>query len=225
MAKSGKLRQALADALGLHDQQERIDVHLRNLREAGLISKAKKGRGAPEMGPTDAAHLLIAVAGSELAKDSVRSVQRYGSLRADPTSVAIHGGQELQHFPIPLITLKEDHTLTEALHHILLLLSQSEFFRDDIRQEIWRQPNSVFSPSAEYIFVRFFLPYDAASIHFGVLRKFHVQIVYGSLPVRNPKVAWDLRNIQAEGHLLTVRIVDRTALSKIANGIGQSVKQ
>ena len=98
MATPGKLRDVLANALGLSSQKqlEAVNVHLRNLREAGLITKAKRGRGAAEIGVEDAANLLIAVAGSPHVKDSVSTVKRYGSLLQDPLSLTVRGQKNLQ---------------------------------------------------------------------------------------------------------------------------------
>src|ERR1700681_1079470 len=102
MATPGKLRDVVADALGFSGQLQMVDVHLRNLREAGLMSKAKRGRGAAEVRPTDAANMLIAVAGSAYVKDSVSAVEKYASLVADPSSLAIRGWKKLEeHFNGP----------------------------------------------------------------------------------------------------------------------------
>jgi len=219
MVTPGKLRQSLAEALALQDHLERIDVHLRNLREAGLIAKAKRGRGAAEMGPTDAAHLLLAVAGSELVKDSVRTVEQYGELRADPASVSVRGNYERGRYRLALLDLPPKHTVVEALSQIFSLLASNVFFAD-VRYELERRYGSRPSEQAEYIFLRLFRPYQAASIHYGVRRRLDVQVVYGSLPIRDPRVAWDLRNLETAGQLLTVRVVDQAALSKIAHVVG-----
>ena len=222
MASPGSLKQSLADALGLSDQVERIDLHLRNLREAGLISKAKTGRGAAAMGPEDAANLLVAVAASELVKDSVTSVEKFGSLKADPASVSIHGGKALQYEPLPLLDLPEDHKFIDAVRKTLTMLGTDSFFDEGLRRRLghWRPV----SKDAEFLFVRFFLPYDAASVFYGIKRRYHVHLLYGSLPVADPRGAWDLRNIDTDGRLLTLRIVDKDALSKIGKVIATGAK-
>lgn len=217
MATPGILRQTVAEALGLADQIEKIDVHLRNLREAKLITKAKTGRGAAEMGPKDAVNLLIAVAASELVKDSAESVSAYGSLAVDPSSFSIHGGSELLQFDLPLVRLPQGHTFAEAACRILSLLSGESFYGDDLFRHFgaWRH----FPDEAEYLFVRFFLPFKAASIVYGVRSKFQISMLYGSLPVRDARASWDLRSSNADGRLLTVRVVDKVALTKIARAI------
>jgi hypothetical protein len=217
MVTPGILRQSLAEALGLADQLEKIDVHLRNLREAGLITKAKTGRGAAEMGPKDAVNLLIAVAASELVKDSVESVSKYGSLTADPGSFSIHGGAELLQFDLPLVRLPDGHTFAEAACRILSLLSAESFYGDDLFRHLggWRRAPD----DPEYLFVRFFLPFKAVSVVYGVRNKFQISMLYGSLPVRDARASWDLRSLNADGRLLTVRVVDKVALTKIARAI------
>jgi hypothetical protein len=217
MVTPGKLRQTIADALGLQDQYEKVDVHLRNLREAGLITKAKKGRGAADMGPQDAANLLIAVAGSELVKDSVKAVKRFGNLCADPASMSLNGlRQSVGLLDLPLLNLRSEHKFSEGLGDLIVRLAKDRVFTSEVRsyfsRDHWDAPN----PAGEYLFVRLFFPYDAASILYGIRRKFRVHIAYGSLPVRDPRVTWDLSNLETDGTLLTVRVVDLKALTMIS---------
>jgi len=243
MATPGILKQAVGAALGLSDQLEKIDVHLRNLREAGYITKAKTGRGAAEMSTSDAANLLVAVASSELVKDSVTSVKEYGSLAADPDSVSIHGlrgllleiaerrnidprtlkGAELSSARarellgaagLPLLDLPERHTFMEAARRLLTLPSPHAIFGDGAPTSRHRPPSET-----RYLFVRFFLPYRAVSVVYGFNRWFQVHLLYGSLPVRDARAAWDLRSLQTVGRLLSVRVVDKVALDKIARAL------
>jgi hypothetical protein len=217
MVTPGSLRRSVADALGLSDQLERVDVHLRNLREAGLISKAKTGKGAAEMGPQDAANLLVAVASSELVKDSVKNVSKYGSLRVDPASVSVHGGKTLSDMRLPLLDIPSDHTFIDAIRQMLTSLASDTFFDEANRRDIdrWRSVPET----AEYLFVRFFLPFEAASILYGARRRYQVHLLYGSLPIADARAAWDLRSIDSDGRLLTLRVVDKVALTKIAKSI------
>ena len=55
--------------------------HLRNLQKAGRITFKGYGRGAARMGPADAAGLLIAAVGSDLVKQSLATLDSFGSLR------------------------------------------------------------------------------------------------------------------------------------------------
>jgi hypothetical protein len=219
MATPGKLRQAVAAALGLSDRLEQVDVHLRNLREAGLIAKAKRGGGAANLGVADAVNLLVAIAGAELVKDSAKAVQRYGSLHANPASVTVHGRRDLPAATLPLLDLPPEHGFLDALRRLLMLMGGERFLAEEVHQEFSRRRGGRIPLESEYVFVRFFFPYDAAAIHYGALRRFHVQLLYGSLPLRDPRGAWDLRNLRADGRLLTVKIVEQNSLLAIAKAV------
>jgi hypothetical protein len=210
MATPGKLRDVVASALGLSEQLQMVDVHLRNLREAGLISKAKRGRGAAEVGPDDAANLLIAVAGSSYVKDSVSAVEKYGSLQFDPNSLAIHGSKMLSEnfYTPPGMALSESTKFSQALSQILVLISEGRFFAEPRDRFIDRSRR-------EYISIRLYWPFAAASVHFGYDRQYHVHQLFGSLPVRDPRTIWDLRTIRA-GVLLTPRVIDYVSLLQVA---------
>jgi hypothetical protein len=209
MATPGKLRDIVAEAFGLSDQLQMVDVHLRNLREAGLIAKAKRGRGAAEVGPDDASNLIIALAGSAYVKDSVMAVEKLGSLTADPASFTILGERNLEsrYYGLPGLELRRDHSFADAIQETLRLLCSDSFFPESRRGA---------SKQRQYISMRFYLPYRAASIHFGVERQYHFNQTYGSLPVPEPRSAWDLRAFRCNGQLLNVSVVDLDALSTIA---------
>jgi hypothetical protein len=140
------------------------------------------------MGTADAAHLLLAVAGSELVKDSVRSVEQYGSLCADPASITVRGGDyEFGPHRLALLDLPKNHTVVEALSQIFSLLAPNVFF-DEAQYYLERRYGSNPPKSAEYIFLRLFRPYQAASIHYGIRCGLDVQVVYGALPVETQKL-------------------------------------
>jgi hypothetical protein len=209
MATPGKLRDVVAEAFGLSDQLQMVDVHLRNLREAGLIAKAKRGRGAAEVGPDDASNLIIALAGSAYVKDSVMAVDKIGSLTPDPASFTILGERNLERrfYGSPGLELRRAHSFADAVQETLRLLCSDRFFPE---------PRWAASKQRQYISMRFYLPYAAASIHFGFERQYHVNQTYGSLPLPEPRSAWDLRAFRCNGQLLNLRVVDLDALSKIA---------
>ena len=71
----------VADALGVGRQS--VLHHLRNLGVRKLITYHGRGRHAAGMTPLDAARLTIAVVGSPLVKDSVATVEEFGSLERD----------------------------------------------------------------------------------------------------------------------------------------------
>src|ERR1700686_4220700 len=68
----------VADAFGVGRQS--VLHHLRNLGVRKLITYHGRGRHAAGMTPLDAARLTIAVVGSPLVKDSVATVEQFGSL-------------------------------------------------------------------------------------------------------------------------------------------------
>jgi hypothetical protein len=210
MATPGKLRDVVAEAFGLSVQLQMVDVHLRNLREAGLIAKAKRGRGAAEVGPDDAANLIIALAGSAYVKDSVTAVEKFGSLTPDPASFTILGERNLERrfYGYPGLELRRAHSFADAVQETLRLLCSDRFFPEPH----WTSQKK----ERQYISMRFYLPYAAASIHFGFERQYHFNQTYGSLPLPEPRSAWDLRAIRCKGRLLNLRVVDLDALSKIA---------
>lgn len=78
MATSLELAAVLAEALGL--PQATVVQHLRNLQKRRDIVFKGYGRGAARMGTSDAARLLIAAVGSDQVKDSLTTVDSFGSL-------------------------------------------------------------------------------------------------------------------------------------------------
>jgi hypothetical protein len=210
MATPGKLRDVIAEALGFTAQLPMIDVHLRNLREAGLLSKAKRGRGAAEVGPTDAANMLIAVAGSAYVKDSVSTVEKYGPLQADRATRAVRGLKNLEtHFyGRPGLDVSDQTIFSEALSQTLVLISEGRFFPAPYDRWINTQ-------TREYISIRLYWPFAAASIHFGFDRQYEVNQLFGSLPLRDGRTAWNVSTLRA-GVLSTLRVIDYISLSKVA---------
>lgn len=79
MATSGELCLVTAEALGISFETTR--EHLRHIRRAGMISFKGHGRGAATMTTLDASRLLIAAAGSSFVKDSVETLEEFGSLQ------------------------------------------------------------------------------------------------------------------------------------------------
>src|SRR5262245_51999266 len=75
MATPGELVAAVSKLLGV--PQPTVAQHDRNLVVAGLRSKSGRGRSAPKVTPRDAAHLLAAVMGSVMVKDSAEVVERF----------------------------------------------------------------------------------------------------------------------------------------------------
>lgn len=81
MATSTGLADAVAAALG--EDPVRVRLQLRTIRAAGEnISFTGFGRGAAAMTPADAAHLIIAVAGSIAAKHAADTLDKFKDLKA-----------------------------------------------------------------------------------------------------------------------------------------------
>ena len=80
MATSGQLVEAVGEAIGF--AAETVVVHMRNLREAGLVDIRGRGRSAAKMTARDAARLLMAVSGTIHVKESVGAVLSFKELSA-----------------------------------------------------------------------------------------------------------------------------------------------
>jgi hypothetical protein len=93
VATSGELCISVAAALGIPFETTR--EHLRNIRRAGMISFKGHGRGAAAMTTLDAARLLIAAAGSSFVKDSVETLEGFGTLKPTRKSPRPRGMKEI----------------------------------------------------------------------------------------------------------------------------------
>lgn len=79
MAAPKRIVEAVSENMGV--PLGTVVIHDRNLSVAGLRSAGIRGRGKSVATSHDAANLIIAVAGSRNAKDSVETVEKYGRLR------------------------------------------------------------------------------------------------------------------------------------------------
>jgi hypothetical protein len=80
MASSRELADVVAAAMGV--KRETVQLHLRTIRAAKLVAFSGYGRGAARMTSDEASRLVIAVAGSRFAKDSLAVLERFGKLHA-----------------------------------------------------------------------------------------------------------------------------------------------
>jgi hypothetical protein len=106
MAKLSDLISTLSGTLGL--ELATVAQFARHTREAGFIRQGGRGLGAPDMQPSDCAHLLIAIMGSTYAKDSAKSIRRCSSLVAIQNITA-------ETFPKGLRDLPRQHKFIHAL--------------------------------------------------------------------------------------------------------------
>lgn len=123
-----------------------VTVFDRNLADAGLRSKGGRGRSAAKMVPSDAANLLIAVAGSSMVKDAAQTVRDYASLPSKDRDMGFgHNFAEgepdgraetcwwLPGFPIAALQeLPETHTFHDALT-ALIAAAKDGSLQDTIR--------------------------------------------------------------------------------------------
>lgn len=100
MASPMQLVESVASALGV--DLSTVVTHDRNLVAAGLRTKGGRGPSAARMTAQDATNLLIAVAGAEQVRESVRAVESFTGLK-----------EIASRSPIP--DLSAGHTYGEAL--------------------------------------------------------------------------------------------------------------
>ncbi|VFU08405.1 ArsR/SmtB family transcription factor [Methylocella tundrae] len=114
MATPSNLIESVARALGVPEAT--VSSHYRALREAGLVSKAGRGRGSAKMTTQDAANLLIAVAGSSALKNAIETVTEIVAL---PVVLTFGGKNPIfgkwTTVPIPLLqALPAKHTFGQV---------------------------------------------------------------------------------------------------------------
>ena len=102
------LGETLAQVLGV--PRSTAATLVRELREAGLITKTGRGVTGAKMGTKDAANLLIAMAGTTAIMDGVATVQRHSRL------LAAEGAWSLPFLSVSeLKALGGNHTLADAI--------------------------------------------------------------------------------------------------------------
>jgi len=147
MASSTQLSECVAKQLGLPDAT--VALHMRNIREAGLITQGGRGRSSARMTAADAAHLLIASVGSLNPKDSVEVVGKYAG-------IGKIGRWKWDADLVPkLDQLPKQHTFAEALTALI-----ESAMANDI---------SIKNKDAvdfEAILITLFWPWDGAKIEF-----------------------------------------------------------
>jgi hypothetical protein len=126
---------------------------------------------------------------------------------------------ELWRVDIPLANLPEHHAFSDALREVLILLRDAELFTPGLRDQFYRSERHVHATQpTEYLFVHLVFPMNAAAIMFGIRGRIEIETVYGPLRTAGVQV-WDLRRLQAEGQLLTIRAIDLKSLKAIAEAI------
>ena len=88
MGTSGELVTAVAaslDVTRLGMKRESVNIAMRELRASGMIPVEGRGRSGAAMGPSEAAKLMIAVAGAMQLKDSAETVEQFWRLPLLPS--------------------------------------------------------------------------------------------------------------------------------------------
>ena len=147
MASSTQLSECVAKQLGLPEST--IALHMRNIREAGLITQGGRGRSSARMTAADAAHLLVASVGSLNPKDSVEVIGKYASIGKTKGSNWATG-------LVPkLDQLRNQHTFAEALTALI-----ESGMANDLPIKNRDQTN------LEAILITLFWPWSGAKIEF-----------------------------------------------------------
>lgn len=152
MVVSTVLGKEAASVLGIPETTSAS--HLRNLREAGLLTKTGRGTSAAHMTTHDAALLLIAAAASPNVKDSVETVHAFQTLKSKYGRPRI----DLARYA----NIDDDHTFVDALIALLDAAAHNELAQKDdfkvrlfgpiVKAEIkWKRAGSTDFSFAEYI--------------------------------------------------------------------------
>lgn len=112
MAKPGELAELIAEMFGA--ELPTVRQQARELRDHNYMAKEKGGRGSGSMTARDAAHLVIAAAGTNSVRKSVKIVERPGQF------ISRAGKWELPFLLIPELTkLPANHTLIDAVEALI----------------------------------------------------------------------------------------------------------
>ena len=110
MVSSVELADVVADAVGIRRESARL--HLKIIRAAGAISFKGYGRSAAAMVPLDASRLLLAVTGSQFAKDSLEVLRKFADLKpiGDPRDKTL---EEFLAYRIELLTTETGYVIAQ----------------------------------------------------------------------------------------------------------------
>jgi len=112
VAKPGELAELIAEVFGA--ELPTVRQQARELRDHEFMAKEKGGRGAGSMTARDAAHLVVAAAGTKSVRDSVKVIHRPGQF------ISRAGKWKLAFLPLPELTaLPSNHTLIDAVEALI----------------------------------------------------------------------------------------------------------
>lgn len=182
------IAQELAETIAsLADKPATVTInHMRNLRDAGLITKHGRGFSAARMETNDAIMLLLATAGTERLKESVDVAEALASLRADEPLQTWHrrewrdGGTAL--------ALPGNHTFAEGLRCAFGISALSLGLPTECAPA--RQSMGFISNRKPRLSVEVFYPWFAATIEIDIPRLVRETWRYGP---RHPKKEREFR--------------------------------
>lgn len=239
MASPGELVRTVAEALGI--PRPTVVVHDRNLVKAGLRSKGGRGRSAAKVTASDAANLLIAVAGSVWyhsgIKDTVAIVEDYAPLRAAGSEYSVSKKVKPGYFTgdwqssagpswelkrLPLAHLKElspGHSFSEALAAIITAASDGS---------LMEAVNVVPRETGHGLIIEVHIvgPRPHAVIHinlFDYTEEMHYVPSNEPLPSDGNWGAWEqeLRQKFGGGDLKQIRLFSQETIFAIGNLLGE----
>lgn len=121
MAKLPALVSALAEVDGR--ERKAVEHIARTIRERGYITTGKRGGGADEKTPHEAANLLIALNGADTPKEGPIAIDRFRSLRQWAiVGRGSPGSKQLERYdsyPKPIRDVMDVHTFGEALDALI----------------------------------------------------------------------------------------------------------
>ena len=124
MASSTQLSEAVARALGISEATALL--HMRNVREAGILTQGGRGRSSARMTARDAAALMLTCAASQHPKDSVEVFGKYSSLRL--TRIPRRGWPSGL---VPLVDRNKENTFLADLEAIVQTSIDGHLIVDD----------------------------------------------------------------------------------------------
>ena len=129
MAKPGELAELIARLFKLEEATVRQQA--RELRDHGLMSKEKGGRGAGSMTALDAAHLLVAAAATTSVKKSAEVVRKYQACianewRGSPLewNLSYLPAREIQ-------SLRSDHSIVDFIEAAIIAFCSGQWSEID----------------------------------------------------------------------------------------------
>ena len=157
MAVISDLVRIVAEVEGF--EENFVSVYARSAREAGYISHHGRGRNASKMTALDAAHLLIAVNASPLAKDVPQTISTYKKMRCQSTRE-----NNLSSSEFGAALGKEGTTIVEALSFLLQIKEDGDLWINDLIKVTAKSGGIYPVLLNDHLFIQFIGPQPMAMI-------------------------------------------------------------